>query len=338
MTLSFSLYHLSLSLLLFHCLVKGKQSNDMSMGDCVSSPFLNGYSSIQNAEFQLRMNSPNSYAKLDSYDQAQELEKNFCKDFTCCGLRLINLHMLLEHYEEIHSSQNNPADEEERKNPMIHFDKNSIWPFETYRPTTKEHLTSLDLNMLENAQKYASLQKIQTLNNMFDEPDMLNMSSNELVDAYPTKPLDSPQSFVSAASVFPECNDKKDSGGGGGSSRNSISSAGNNTKSSATTEDELADRPYRCHVTDCDKAYKNANGLKYHRLHGHCTFGENGDLLDENKPYVCSLEHCRKRYKNMNGLKYHMRHTHSAQPEIKQETTNPHSLKRKLSASPDILN
>ncbi|KAI8380594.1 hypothetical protein EDC96DRAFT_561182 [Choanephora cucurbitarum] len=307
----------------------------MSMGDCVSSPFLNGFSSIQNVEL---MNSPNSYAKLDSYDQAQELEKNFCKDFTCCGLRLINLHILLEHYEEFHSSQNNPADEEERKSPMLHFDKNTIWPFETCRSVDKEHLTNFDLNMLENAQKYASLQKVQTLNTIFNGSDMFSM--NNLVDIHPNKPVDSPQSSVSAASVFPELNEAKNSRKSSisSNSRNSTSSTNSNAKGSATAEDELADRPYRCNVADCDKAYKNANGLKYHRLHGHCTLGENGDLLDENKPYVCSLEQCRKRYKNMNGLKYHMRHTHSAQSEIKQETIDPQSLKRKISASPDILN
>lgn len=29
-------------------------------------------------------------------------------------------------------------------------------------------------------------------------------------------------------------------------------------------------RPYKCPAPGCDKAYKQMNGLKYHRLHGHC--------------------------------------------------------------------
>ncbi|KAF9326933.1 Transcriptional regulator of ribosomal biogenesis proteins [Podila minutissima] len=32
------------------------------------------------------------------------------------------------------------------------------------------------------------------------------------------------------------------------------------------------DKPYRCTVLGCDKSYKNPNGLKYHSLHGHCSF------------------------------------------------------------------
>lgn len=30
------------------------------------------------------------------------------------------------------------------------------------------------------------------------------------------------------------------------------------------------DKPYKCPAPGCDKAYKQMNGLKYHRLHGHC--------------------------------------------------------------------
>lgn len=73
---------------------------------------------------------------------------------------------------------------------------------------------------------------------------------------------------------------------------------------------DQSDKPYRCHIEDCDKAYKNANGLKYHRLHGHCPPSDGNDIIDANKPYTCSLGVCRKRYKNLNGLKYHIEHTH----------------------------
>ena len=30
------------------------------------------------------------------------------------------------------------------------------------------------------------------------------------------------------------------------------------------------EKPYKCPAAGCDKAYKQMNGLKYHRLHGHC--------------------------------------------------------------------
>lgn len=32
----------------------------------------------------------------------------------------------------------------------------------------------------------------------------------------------------------------------------------------------VVDKPYKCPAPGCDKAYKQMNGLKYHRLHGHC--------------------------------------------------------------------
>ncbi|ORX62882.1 hypothetical protein DM01DRAFT_1007825 [Hesseltinella vesiculosa] len=72
-----------------------------------------------------------------------------------------------------------------------------------------------------------------------------------------------------------------------------------------------ADKPYRCDVPGCDKAYKNPNGLKYHRMHGHCESNESDNEQDAlTKPYQCSVVGCRKRYKNMNGLKYHVEHSH----------------------------
>ncbi|KAF9927967.1 hypothetical protein BGZ67_007223 [Mortierella alpina] len=88
-------------------------------------------------------------------------------------------------------------------------------------------------------------------------------------------------------------------------------------------------KPYRCAVPGCDKAYKNPNGLKYHNLHGHsssssssssatsssCAGSGDGTVTGdgegvENKPYVCTFLECGKRYKNLNGLKYHIEHTH----------------------------
>lgn len=87
-------------------------------------------------------------------------------------------------------------------------------------------------------------------------------------------------------------------------------------------------KPFKCPVIGCDKTYKNQNGLKYHRLHGHQnqTLRENADGTfsvidpesnevstldamgnDKDKPYRCEV--CGKRYKNLNGLKYHRGHS-----------------------------
>ncbi|GMG34875.1 unnamed protein product [Ambrosiozyma monospora] len=86
-------------------------------------------------------------------------------------------------------------------------------------------------------------------------------------------------------------------------------------------------RPFKCPVIGCEKNYKNQNGLKYHRAHGHQnqTLRENPDGtfsvidpesdapypdgmgMEKDKPYRCEV--CGKRYKNLNGLKYHRGHT-----------------------------
>lgn len=62
-----------------------------------------------------------------------------------------------------------------------------------------------------------------------------------------------------------------------------------------------SEKPFKCNVVGCDKSYKQQNGLKYHRLHGHCNqnnVGKEGhEVRGEGKPYVCHVTSCGKRYK-----------------------------------------
>ncbi|KAJ2703188.1 Transcriptional regulator of ribosomal biogenesis proteins [Coemansia sp. IMI 203386] len=82
------------------------------------------------------------------------------------------------------------------------------------------------------------------------------------------------------------------------------------------------DKPYRCPVPSCDKAYKNPNGLKYHNLHGHCHLAEEA-RAGSSKPYRCRVPECYKAYKNLNGLKYHVQHAHCAMiPSIRDLPPN----------------
>ncbi|KAI9722179.1 MAG: Transcriptional regulator of ribosomal biogenesis proteins [Chrysothrix sp. TS-e1954] len=98
------------------------------------------------------------------------------------------------------------------------------------------------------------------------------------------------------------------------------------------TSDE--DRRFKCPVIGCEKAYKNANGLRYHEKHGHASqkLKQNGDGtfsiinpetsqpypgtlgMEKEKPFRC--EACGKRYKNLNGLKYHRNHSSPCNPEL----------------------
>ncbi|KAF2268193.1 hypothetical protein CC78DRAFT_551442 [Lojkania enalia] len=94
-------------------------------------------------------------------------------------------------------------------------------------------------------------------------------------------------------------------------------------------------KPFRCPVIGCEKAYKNQNGLKYHKQHGHqnqkLQENEDGTFsivdpltsipypgtqgMEKEKPYRCEV--CGKRYKNLNGLKYHRAHSPPCNPELK---------------------
>jgi transcription factor SFP1 len=103
-------------------------------------------------------------------------------------------------------------------------------------------------------------------------------------------------------------------------------------------------KPFKCPVIGCEKAYKNQNGLKYHKQHGHQNqqLKENPDGtfsivdpttsipypgtvgMEKEKPYRCDV--CGKRYKNLNGLKYHRQHSPPCNPDFKLNATNMQGL------------
>ncbi|KAK7681782.1 hypothetical protein QCA50_015129 [Cerrena zonata] len=105
----------------------------------------------------------------------------------------------------------------------------------------------------------------------------------------------------------------------------------------------LLSKPFKCPKPNCNKSYKQANGLKYHMTHGSCNFappkdleqiqallaskrsqkpdGDNEPISDAElrevekeaerrlRPYACGVGDCQRRYKNMNGLRYHYQHS-----------------------------
>lgn len=107
-------------------------------------------------------------------------------------------------------------------------------------------------------------------------------------------------------------------------------------------------KPFKCPVIGCEKAYKNQNGLKYHKQHGHQNqqLKENPDGtfsivdpatsipypgtvgMEKEKPYRCEV--CGKRYKNLNGLKYHRQHSPPCNPDMKLNAGNASGLPNNL--------
>ncbi|EMD35942.1 hypothetical protein CERSUDRAFT_115890 [Gelatoporia subvermispora B] len=135
-----------------------------------------------------------------------------------------------------------------------------------------------------------------------------------------------------------------------GSSSQASSSASSNAASqtprasttlSRPASSLLLSKPFKCPKPNCNKSYKQANGLKYHMTHGSCNFAppkdleqlqqilaskRNGKDVDEPisdaelrevekeaerrlRPYACGVGDCQRRYKNMNGLRYHYQHS-----------------------------
>ena len=124
-----------------------------------------------------------------------------------------------------------------------------------------------------------------------------------------------------------------------GQHASSSGSPGSNTPRASTTLSRpatslLLSKPFKCPKPNCNKSYKQANGLKYHITHGSCNFAPPKDLeqiqalLDSKRkdgndepmseaelrevereaerrlrPYACGVGDCQRRYKNMNGLR-----------------------------------
>jgi len=299
--------------------------------------------------------------------ESRELEASFCKNFSCCGLVLQDLHDLLQHYEESHvrfeedentsfdededtwscSSMNDsslsapnspqvlsrqlssqtyhinalkrkaaatmgdfdlyPEEEEEvDDNDTAAFDTSilrsisgspattapsaTVTPRASPEPASKKQKTSpaMDMLLAQSAKKLASLPP-STVAAVAAAASSNGTASPASFSDLPLTPSLSDEDFLAqAGALF------------------AITAA-------ASGPNQNADKPYKCPVPGCDKAYKNPNGLKYHNQHGHCNLisSEEGDRFSS-KPYQCTIGECGKRYKNLNGLKYHIEHSHMA--------------------------
>lgn len=112
-------------------------------------------------------------------------------------------------------------------------------------------------------------------------------------------------------------------------------------------------KPFTCPVIGCEKAYKNMNGLKYHKAHGHANqqLHENADGtysivnpetnhpfpgttgMEKEKPFKCEV--CGKRYKNLNGLKY-VSCPNLVQPDL-SKLTHPQHKAHSAPCDPDVV-
>lgn len=228
---------------------------------------------------------------LDQPPYFPSIEADFCKDYTCCGKLLPTLHDLLGHYEEQHISPSPPQEP-----PVLRRMQNigTVSTVDVFLPFENKHEDDLHLQ--------------DTLNFRQREPQPFAPPSFQQV----TQSIDPISSFSKRKPV--NLNDDEEP-------------TIDDPARQLYMVDRSENKPYKCPVIGCEKTYKNQNGLKYHRAHGHQNQqlhqNEDGTVsiidplsntpypdgmgMEKDKPYQCEI--CGKRYKNLNGLKYHRAHS-----------------------------
>lgn len=285
------------------------------------------------------------------------LEDKFCKNFSCCGLELDDLHDLLQHFEECHGDVRLDSDEEEELFEFECMDEGSESASDSGSP-----LTFTDIYFKSSSsQHHHHQQHLHHSSN--NTPSVNSPAAVALSDIYahprsaaiPSGPSPKTLGGASKSSASTPGSRKQQSGaspsvsGASTKARQSVtpvtpqqspapvkhepkqqqqsvdssddlmmmdvdeeepvspvSSSGLSRTPSLSHTDgsDKDDRPYKCKIKGCSKAYKNPGGLKYHMQHGHCR--DTGDPEMNNimhKPYQCTVPDCGRRYKNLNGLK-----------------------------------
>lgn len=276
------------------------------------------------------------------------LEADYCKDYSCCGQLLPTLHDLLRHYEEAHINMSPPNEDTNYINVNRNRAMNNIHNIlETVSTTdvflnNNPHLQQQQLHQqMQNHQNHHQQHQQQHNNNHHQQQMQSHhqQSPQQIQHAQQESPIPHNQQVNQQQMTNPNNLQQHTPQ----TPNNFSQSPSDNGAASPMDEDDLMyiddparhlyvmenneDKPFKCPVIGCDKNYKNQNGLKYHRLHGHQnqTLKENPDgsisvidpesntpyldgaALEKDKPYRCEV--CGKRYKNLNGLKYHRGHT-----------------------------
>jgi len=96
---------------------------------------------------------------IEEDEMVQDIEANFCKDFTCCGIVLKDLHELLQHFEDAHRMESDMEEEDDLPFEFDDLSSNRNTSNENYIPT----LTDLFLKDLESKQRH--MEESNLLNN-----------------------------------------------------------------------------------------------------------------------------------------------------------------------------
>ncbi|ODQ62650.1 hypothetical protein WICANDRAFT_26951 [Wickerhamomyces anomalus NRRL Y-366-8] len=255
-----------------------------------------------------------------------DLEANYCKDYSCCGQLLPTLHDLLKHYEESHISPTPPT---HQPKPIQNFDTVSTTDVFINSNNNNNNMNNVNQKQQntfgfnqspfqqQNIQQQLR-QQLQGSNNnssssihqqqQHHSPHPQQQQNHHIQQQSQQQQQQQQQNYQLHQNLNNPQQVNMDEGYIDDPSRNLYVAQGN-------------EKPFTCPVIGCNKTYKNQNGLKYHRLHGHQnqklhlnpdgTYSvidpNDGNGMEQDKPYRCEV--CGKRYKNLNGLKYHRGHS-----------------------------
>ncbi|KAG1077497.1 hypothetical protein G6F42_024806 [Rhizopus arrhizus] len=256
---------------------------------------------------------PALFQHRDSFVHQRELESAFCSDLVCCGTRVRDLHELLHHYEEHHHApieeEPEPKEDEDVDDIMMEDVDTATYP--TALPTQPHELAALTSSPL--LRKNNELRVPTPVASPAAAPAVLNTSEvvSTPVIMSPPPPQHNHQSQHTEEILKQALPALVNSANAPVAAQDSLHYF--RSEVLYQTCDDGQDKPYKCPIEGCDKAYKNPNGLKYHQMHGHSEEDTLSDAeRDAQKPYMCTIGYCNKRYKNLNGLKYHIEHSHIA--------------------------
>ncbi|KAK9694667.1 Transcriptional regulator of ribosomal biogenesis proteins [Basidiobolus ranarum] len=236
--------------------------------------------------FDFDFHFPDTYEAPTSAEedflQPRDLEGSFCRDFSCCGLVLDDLHDLLQHFEECHvrfenedlthnllcnenwsgssdsgvTAPSSPVADSPLQHDIVSL--SDIYS-EDFSLENHSFTSAFDDSILRERQKKRlgsesfAIQARRVTPFEFDLATTLTQtySEEELFTGIPS--VYSPD-FVTGVDDLLQANN-----------------SGVIQLEQPMSEKPAVEKPYKCPVPGCEKSYKNANGLKYHKLHGHCS-------------------------------------------------------------------
>ncbi|CDH48638.1 predicted protein [Lichtheimia corymbifera JMRC:FSU:9682] len=256
----------------------------------------------------------------DSFGHRQELESMFYRDLVCCNKKIEDLHHLLRHYED-HHHNHEPMAESVDSHPPPLLAQAIRGAISGRRVDNDDDMDEgIAISRMEGIESshhhphHAATSSSHDAGYRLQHPPQQQQQHHQddtLMPIIPGGTLHPTQMEEDESSVYPPNTNATSSINPHHHQQQPISlpplSTTNTTTTPALHITPVNDptRPYKCTIPGCTKAYKNANGLKYHREHGHVETGEEDILI---RPYRCAL--CNKGYRQMSGLKYHMTHGH----------------------------